>query len=53
MLLVESSSNWGDAPITPISVNNYNVLMAKNSHEQVFSNSGEYLDSIKNVVGQL
>jgi len=53
MLLVEPSSGWGDIPITSISVNNFNTIMVRNSHEQVFSNSKEYLTSIKKLVGQL
>ena len=35
------------------SVEPLNILMVRNSHEQIFSNSKEYLTSIKNVVGQL
>jgi len=47
---VEASTRVNDAPISVIAVNNYNVLMVENSHEQVFSNSEEYLNSIKSVV---
>lgn len=50
MLLVEASNSRGDAPLSAISVDNYNILMAQNSYEQVFSNSKEYLNSIKNVI---
>jgi hypothetical protein len=50
MLLLESSSSRGDFPLTAVSVNNYNVMMVTNSYEQIFSNSQEYLNSVKNVV---
>lgn len=50
MLLIEASNSRGDSPLSAISVNNYNILMAQNSYEQVFSNSEEYLNSIKNLV---
>ena len=51
MLLLESSSTRRDFPLSAVSVNNYNVMMVKNSYEQVFSNFQVYLNSIKNVVG--
>lgn len=47
MLLLELSSKRADFPVTAISVNHYNMAMVKNSYEQVFSDSGEYLNSIK------
>jgi hypothetical protein len=50
MLLVEASTKPNDAPISPLAVNNYNVRMVENSHEQVFSNSEEYLKAIAQVV---
>lgn len=50
MFLLESSSSRGDFPLSAVSVNNYNVMIVKNSYEQVFSNSQEYLNSINNVV---
>jgi hypothetical protein len=50
MLLVEKGSPHNRLPGS-VSINNYNVMMLKNSCEQVFSNSGEYLNSLKNVVG--
>lgn len=50
MLFVEASTKLSDAPISAIAVNNYNVLLVQNSHEQVFSNSEEYLNSIRGVV---
>jgi len=53
MLLVELSSTLGDTPLSAVSVNNYNVTMVKNSYEQIFSNSEDYLNSIKNVVGSI
>jgi Protein of unknown function (DUF4238) len=49
MLLLESSSKRGDFPLSAVSVNNYNVMMVKNSYEQIFSNSEEYLSSIMSV----
>jgi hypothetical protein len=50
MLLVESSGKTNDQPISAVSVNSYNVQMIQNCHEQVFSNSQEYLSSIKHLV---
>jgi hypothetical protein len=47
MLLLESSSSLADFPVTEVSVNGYNTMMIANSYEQVFSNSEEYLSSIK------
>jgi hypothetical protein len=32
-------------------VNNYNVIMAQHSHEQIFSDSREYLDSFRSIIG--
>jgi hypothetical protein len=51
MLLVESSSGRADFPLSAVSVNGYNMMMINNSHEQVFSNSEEYLNGIKSFVG--
>lgn len=39
--------------IGEIAVNNYNVIMAQHSHEQIFSNSREYLDSLAKIIGGL
>jgi hypothetical protein len=39
------------AQVGSVAANGYNVMMAKNSHEQLFSNSEEYLLAFKNVVG--
>lgn len=50
MLLLEASNSRGGSPLSAISVDSYNILMAQNSYEQVFSNSEEYLNSIKNVI---
>jgi hypothetical protein len=50
MMLLESSSKRGDFPVSAVSVNHYNMMLVENSYEQVFSNSEEYLNSIKNVV---
>jgi hypothetical protein len=50
MLLVETGDQH-DRLLGSVSINNYNVMMLKNSCEQVFSNSGEYLKSLQNVVG--
>lgn len=48
MLLVETENNsHNESSLTEIAVNGYNVLMMKNSHEQVFSNSAEYLETIR------
>jgi hypothetical protein len=47
MLLVEISSMRGGFPLTAVSVNNYNMMIAMNSYEQIFSNSEAYLNSIK------
>jgi hypothetical protein len=51
MLLLESSSKRSEFLLGAASVNNYNMMMVKNSHQQVFSNSKGYLNSIKCVVG--
>jgi hypothetical protein len=51
MLMLESSSSRGDFPLSGVSVNGYNLMMVKNSYQQVFSNSKEYLNSIKDAVG--
>jgi hypothetical protein len=50
MLLLESSSKRGGFPLSAVSVNSYNMMMVENSCEQVFSNSREYLYSIKNMI---
>jgi hypothetical protein len=50
MLLVETSSKRGESPLGAFSVNSYNMMMAKNSYEQIFSNSEEYLNSIKGAI---
>jgi hypothetical protein len=34
-----------------IAVNNYNVIMAERSHEQILSNSKEYLESFAKIIG--
>jgi hypothetical protein len=48
MLLVETSNQRHIEPSpSPFAVNNYNVLMLRNAYEQVFSNSAEYLETIK------
>lgn len=46
MFFVESSNKRGDFPFSAVSVNNYNMMIVKNSHEQVFSNSEQYLRNI-------
>jgi hypothetical protein len=50
MLLVEASSKKVSSLVSAVSVNNYNILIAQNSHEQVFSNSEEYLNTIRHVI---
>ncbi len=50
MLLLETSSKRGEFPLGAFSVNSYNMMMAKNSYEQIFSNSEEYLNSIKGAI---
>jgi hypothetical protein len=50
MLLLETSSQRGEFPLSGVSVNSYNMMMAKNSYEQIFSNSEEYLNSIKGAI---
>jgi len=50
MLLLEASSKRGEFPIGAFSANSYNMMMAKNSFEQIFSNSEEYLNSIKGAI---
>jgi len=48
MLFLESSNQaQSDGSISALAVNSYNVLMVNNSHEQVFSNSMDYLQTIK------
>jgi hypothetical protein len=47
MFMVESTSTRDDFAMSAISVNNYNMMIVKNSWEQVYSDSSEYLDSIK------
>jgi hypothetical protein len=49
MLLVEKGSPHDRLPGS-VSINNYNVMMLQNSCEQVFSNSEEYLSSLKSVI---
>jgi hypothetical protein len=50
MLLVENSNKKSNQSISAVSVNSYNIRMIQNSHEQVFSNSEEYLTSIRHLV---
>jgi len=50
MFLLEASSKRGEFALSDVSVNSYNMTMIQNSFEQVFSDSQEYLDSIKGVV---
>jgi hypothetical protein len=50
MLLLEKSSKREEFPLGALSVNSYNMMMAKNSYEQIFSNSEEYLNSIKRAI---
>jgi hypothetical protein len=48
MLLVETSNQRHIEPSpSSFAVNNYNVLMLRNAYELVFSNSAEYLETIK------
>jgi hypothetical protein len=47
MLLVEETSEWHMTQVTSLSVNRFNALMLRSAYEQVFSNSEEYLNSIK------
>ena len=48
VLLIESSNPARVEPsLSAFAVNSYNVLMLRNSYEQVFSNSAEYLETIK------
>jgi hypothetical protein len=37
--------------LSGIAVNNYNVIMAQHSHEQIFSNSKEFLESFAKIIG--
>jgi hypothetical protein len=50
MFLLETSSKRGDFDLSDFSVNGYNMMMIQNSYEQVFSDSQEYLESIKGAV---
>ena len=48
MLIVESSNPAQIEPsLSAFAVNSYNVLMLRNSYEQVFSNSAAYLETMK------
>lgn len=48
MLLVENSNQTQvESSLSTFAVNNYNVLMLRNSYEQVFSNSADYLETMK------
>jgi hypothetical protein len=47
MLLVERSNQTPAGPLNTFAVNAYNVLMLKNAYEQVFSNSADYLQTIR------
>jgi hypothetical protein len=49
MLFLEASNGdgAGETSVSALAVNNYNVLMLKNSFEQVYSNSADYLEVIK------
>jgi hypothetical protein len=53
MLLLEATSERDRFPLTDVSVNAYNVMMVKSSHEQIFSNSEEYLNGIKGPIALL
>jgi hypothetical protein len=37
--------------VSAVSVDHYNVRMAQHSHEQIFSDSREYLDSFRTIIG--
>lgn len=50
MLLLEIDRMRHDSSVSALAVNNYNILMIRNSHEQIFSNSEEYLSSLKSIV---
>lgn len=47
MLLVENSNPICAGSVSQIAVNHYNVLIAKNSYEQVYSNRSDYLETIR------
>ncbi len=48
MLLVETSNAArADSSPSTVAVNSYNILMVRNSFEQVFSNSADYLETVK------
>ena len=49
LLIAISDNNDVEASVGVLAVNRFNVLMVKNSHEQVFSNSAEYLETIRNL----
>ena len=49
MLFLEKGTSI-QLKIGGISVNNYNVLMAQHSHEQILANSKEYLESFSKVI---
>lgn len=47
MLLLEQGTPPPCQPLSDMAVNSYNVLMAKNAYEQMFSNSAEYLKTVR------
>lgn len=50
MLLLETSSKREEFPVSGVSVNSYNMMMAKNSYEQIFSDSEEYLNTVNRAI---
>jgi hypothetical protein len=47
MLLLEQGTPPPSQPLSELAVNSYNILMAKNAFEQMFSNSAEYLKTLR------
>lgn len=52
MVLLEKNTSMS-LRLGDISVSNYNVIMAARSHEQIFSDSKEYLESFAKIIGDV
>jgi len=46
MMLLEAGNNLCKGELTAVSVNSLNILMIRNSHEQLSSDCGHYLKSM-------
>ncbi len=46
MMFLETGNGTNREELTAVSVNGFNILMIRNSHEQIFSDSEHYLKSM-------